>query len=927
MRRSQLAESLAASPTAKGRTLLLRQNSRIADARLADEIRRLCYKAWASDTKKVRPLARAAASLAGFNDDKSISATAKWTAGIAAITAGRFEKADEDLKQAAELFSANSSAAESAAVSVARLICLAMLGRYDEAIEIGKRTNKVFGALGDHLAKGKVEMNLSNIFARRGSFDEALRYGKAARLSFRKANEPRWTVMAENSLANTLADTGRYGEAERMYESALANAVADKMDVTAAEIEASIGHLAVIRSRFARALNFLERSRGRYDQLKMPHQSAIADLEIADIYAELGLGGRAVELYRRSAAAFRRFRLRAEEARARLALGRALSALKLRGADLELTAAAGLFAKEKNNGGVAAAYAALADDALRRGLPELSLELLAKFRRADISDPRTNAAAAVTEGHALLRLGRRKGAVKVLEKALSAAREHSLDDLTRAAYEALGKVLEADDVGKAVSHLYSAVEAAERAGASVAGADLGLAVAAKSAECYDSLAKLLLKQGKYEEAFSAVERGRSRDLLNAMNAGVAGRRNSKLKDAANEMRRELNLIYSRLASEAGEEAERLSAAAKRKEKALADLERRSSSLNIQEKRAGSVTAGISTDDIVAAFAGGRTLIEYVVLDGVISAFSVSHGKLRYFGELAAADEAAALMDELRFGFGAMRYGGEFAARFAESIRQRSDACLAKLYDLLIRPLEGVLGKELLIVPAGVLHYVPFNALFDGSSYLIEKYAVTLAPSASVRHRLKNRRPAANGEMLIMGYADEKIPHVDAEIAAIAATVKGAVKFSGKRAAYDAFMSNAAGREFIHLACHADFRSDDPMYSGLHLADGWVTVRDLVSEKISARLVVLSACETGMSDVRAGDEVVGLTRGFLAAGACGLAVSMWAVNDRSTAELMKYLYAELQRGSTAAASLRQAQIKMIGRGHSPYHWGAFVYLGK
>lgn len=907
--------------------MLLKQNSRLADARLADEIRKLCYKAWANDTKRVRPLARAAASLAEFNNDPRISATAHWTAGIDAITSGQFEKGDENLKLASELFSENSSDAESAVVNVARLICLAMLGRYDEAIEIGQRTNDIFSALGDHLAMGKVEMNLSNIFARRGSFDDALRYGKAARLSFQKASDRRWLVMAENSLANTLADIGRYGDAEQMYETALANAVADKMDVTAAEIEASIGHLAVIRSRFARALHFLERSRGRYDRLKMPHQSAIADLEIADIYAELGLSGQAVELYRRSAAAFRKFKLRAEEARARLSLGRALSSMAARGSDSELAAAAGLFAKEKNDAGVAAAYAELADDALQRGSPEHSLELIAKFRQADIADPRTNAAAALTEGRALLRIGRRKGAVKAVEKALSAARDHSLDDLIRASYEALGEVYEPVDIEKAISFRYSAIEAAERMGASVAGADLGLAVAAKNAECYGSLAKLLLQQGKYEEAFSIVERGRSRDLLNAMNAGVAGRRRTKLEDALNEMRRELNLIYSRLAAETGEEAERLSAAAKRKEKALADLERRSSSLNIRKRTALSVYAGPSANDIVNAIAGRRTLIEYVVLDGVVSAFSVSSGKLQYFDGLAAADEAAALMDELRFGFGAMRYGGEFAARFAESVRQRSDACLAKLYDLLIRPLEGMLSKELVIVPAGPLHYVPFNALFDGSSYLIEKHTVTLAPSASVWHRLKGRRPAVNGEMLIMGYADEKIPHVDAEVAAIAATVKGAVRFSGKRAAYDAFMSNAAGREYIHLACHADFRSDDPIYSGLHLSDGWVTVRDLVSQKFSARLVVLSACETGLSDVRAGDEVVGLTRGFLAAGACGLAVSLWAVNDRSTAELMKYLYDELQRGSAAAASLRQAQIKMIGRGYSPYHWGAFVYLGK
>ena len=105
------------------------------------------------------------------------------------------------------------------------------------------------------------------------------------------------------------------------------------------------------------------------------------------------------------------------------------------------------------------------------------------------------------------------------------------------------------------------------------------------------------------------------------------------------------------------------------------------------------------------------------------------------------------------------------------------------------------------------------------------------------------------------------------------------------------------------------------------------MQDICSQKLNASLVTLSACETGLSKVFAGDEVLGLARGFLSAGAASIVVSLWTVNDDATGRLMKSFYIHLQRTASVAASLRQAQLEFIGRGEHPFLWSPFILIGR
>jgi CHAT domain-containing protein len=153
------------------------------------------------------------------------------------------------------------------------------------------------------------------------------------------------------------------------------------------------------------------------------------------------------------------------------------------------------------------------------------------------------------------------------------------------------------------------------------------------------------------------------------------------------------------------------------------------------------------------------------------------------------------------------------------------------------------------------------------------------------------------------------------------------RFSDEAATTEALRKYSAGVEVLHLACHAQFRSDNPLFSSLRLSDGWFTARDAYELKLNCGLVTLSACETGMNTVAPGDELMGLARGFLSAGSATVLMSLWTVDDQATAELMVAFYEELARTNSPATALRNAQLKLLEQRPHPFFWSPFVLVGR
>jgi CHAT domain-containing protein len=254
--------------------------------------------------------------------------------------------------------------------------------------------------------------------------------------------------------------------------------------------------------------------------------------------------------------------------------------------------------------------------------------------------------------------------------------------------------------------------------------------------------------------------------------------------------------------------------------------------------------------------------------------------------------------------------------------------LKALYDLLLRPLkERTNGRRLIIAPHRALYYIPFQALHDGSGYLIERCEVAYVPSAIVLlHCLAQpRRPLQRA--LLLGVADEQTPRVREEIQTLAPLFPEAVALLDERATLAALQEFSPGADVLHLACHGQFRPDNPLFSSLRLGDGWLTVRDTYNLDLKCELATLSACETGVNEVAPGDELIGLARGFFSAGAPSLLLSLWTVDDEATAQLMTSFYRCLLAGHNPAKSLRAAQLDLLKKQPHPFFWSPFMIFGR
>jgi len=159
-----------------------------------------------------------------------------------------------------------------------------------------------------------------------------------------------------------------------------------------------------------------------------------------------------------------------------------------------------------------------------------------------------------------------------------------------------------------------------------------------------------------------------------------------------------------------------------------------------------------------------------------------------------------------------------------------------------------------------------------------------------------------------------------------ARVLGVKPVLGAAATAAWLLADARQFDIIHLACHGRFSPDRPLASGLKLADRWMTVRDIYALRLRASLVTLSGCDTGRAVVSGGDELTGLVRGFFAAGAASLIISLWVVNDEGATDLMADLYDAYQQGVSPAAALRGAQRSFLAQEPHPAFWAPFILGG-
>lgn len=287
--------------------------------------------------------------------------------------------------------------------------------------------------------------------------------------------------------------------------------------------------------------------------------------------------------------------------------------------------------------------------------------------------------------------------------------------------------------------------------------------------------------------------------------------------------------------------------------------------------------------------------------------------------------------------------------------------LRLLHHYLIEPIADLLPQDptapVILVPQDQLFLVPFAALQgpDGK-FLIERHTLQIAPALQVLALTHSHRTVAPGtpqsQALIIGnptmpsvslalgeppHPLPALPGAEAEASAIAQLL-GTQPILGGAATKERIRQDATQAKLIHFATHGllEYGTEDSSMSGLGMPgavaltptstdSGLLTSDEILDWSLQADLVVLSACDTGRGRIT-GDGVIGLSRAFISAGVPSLVVSLWAVNDESTAELMQAFYRQWLKQPNQAQALRQAILTTMQNYPSPQDWAAFILIG-
>ncbi|MGH9761924.1 MAG: CHAT domain-containing protein, partial [Blastocatellia bacterium] len=354
------------------------------------------------------------------------------------------------------------------------------------------------------------------------------------------------------------------------------------------------------------------------------------------------------------------------------------------------------------------------------------------------------------------------------------------------------------------------------------------------------------------------------------------------------------------------------------------------------RRVGSGDAGISglapsrsvtAHDLCDSLAKHEASIEYFITGDQISAFVATRSGLRIKRHFGSLRRIELILSGLQFQLRKFGYGSDYLLHHQGSLEHAIDRHLLGLKAELFDPLEDMVAeRRMIIIPHGPLHYVPFHALGDSNGYLNDRFEISYAPSAAVlnlcrgvatkarrvwRRRTINQKTTAEGrqrhQLVAFGISDPELPNIGAEIRDVAAMFPDSIQIMDGDATRETLFRVAPSARYLHVATHGYFRRDNPMFSYLKLADCRLNFYSLLDLNLNAEMVTLSACHTGAHAVMPGDELHGLMRGFLHAGAPSMVISLWSANDGATAMLMKLMYQNLRAGESKRSALRKAQL--------------------
>lgn len=563
---------------------------------------------------------------------------------------------------------------------------------------------------------------------------------------------------------------------------------------------------------------------------------------------------------------------------------------------------------------------------------------------------------ALALGDVCAKAGDAKLARNAYYRALSCGQKSNSLTLIASGAQRLGRwceMLDKPNWEVALEYYRMAVDTVEQLRQQAGGQEAQQGLLADYTDCYEGLARVLLRLGRPEDAFAAAEQAHARTLLDLVaDAGLNTSAGLSVVQKLAEAQHERELTNANLAlamALAAPDADPAQATKLRDQLGAArqKLEGLRETLFLASPAARSRRGGqpASASDLAGTLPADTALVEYLVGQNDTVAFVVTNQGGVKVQAVPLGLRAGAVWDEVDAYRGAL-------ANPRRKYRQRGlEVSAALMQPCLARLPAGI--SRLAIVPDGALFELPFAALpLSETEFLCDRYELSLAVSASLL-RGALARPATDGTdglltfanptfgtvvrapALLSGAALAELPGTATEAVGVAqAFGQGAQTYLRDQATEETAKREMGGYRFVHFATHGLLDSASPLYSSVALAepaagsaeDGDLEAREILDLKLDADLVTLSACETGRGKVRPGEGLLGLAWAFTAAGARTVVVSQWKVSDETTPALMKSFYEGMRRGQGKAAALRAAERNLREQWPHPYYWAPFVVMG-
>ena len=595
----------------------------------------------------------------------------------------------------------------------------------------------------------------------------------------------------------------------------------------------------------------------------------------------------------------------------------------------------------------------------------------------EIGDKPSQEKCLASMGKAYSRQKKDKNAVEYYEQALIISKEMSMPEKIWSNQHNLGvTAFNSRQSQEAKRYLSEAINTIESIREKIPVEEYKISFVENKLSVYSDMIMVLLELEEDEEAFNYVERAKSRTLLDILGnkAKLEKGKDKELSQEEMKLRKKINKLLEKMRTEQSQpkEKQRKVLKKRKKELKLARKEYAKHLLEIKQKNHELYSLvsvnPLTLREVQELIEPDTTLLEYYILYGL----SGSDFDVVICWVLNKNEYKVIIQNTTGF--------ISKVTTFREKIKNlQSDYKeeAGELYDLLIRQAKPYIKtKRICIIPHSVLHYLPFQALINAngtenksgglSHFLIEEYDIFYAPSASVLKFVLEKRKVISGKVLAFGnpeLGDKNLglPYAEDELKRIKESYPGTSIYMNEKATEEKVKSLSGDYDIIHFASHAEFNPKSPLFSCIKMAkekdeDGRLEVHEIFNLNLEkASLVTLSACETGLSKLTSGDELIGLTRGFIYAGTPSIVASLWNVNDKSTSDLMNLFYKNLKTHSKAEA-LRMAQLEMIngevGRGivrgvggittseeskdkpqssttvngSHPYFWAPFILLG-